>query len=194
MLTNGQFVVWNNAGTLTQTTSTNGTNRSDMVGVTSSNIWVQTQQMTNNSPNSQPGQPIACYGAMMFNTTNYGQVFGATAYTNITGFNVWNTNQFVVNTNTGYMTNLIAGYYKCIINVSMVGANAGIYEGCMLTNDVDPDLVAFQHQHDNPARWRSATGGGIIYLPANTGCSFALKSDVPGAIQIKRGSLVIGTP
>lgn len=164
--TNGNLVV---AGTLT---ATNG-------------AYVGTQMLT--------PQPLGLYGSMMFNTTNYGQAFGAT-YTNIKGMNIWVTNQFTVNTNTGYITNLIAGYYRCGINVSMLGQNGASYEGCMLTNDVDPETIGFYHTHDNPARYRSASGMGIIYLPANTGCSFALKADTAGTIQIRRGSITIGTP
>lgn len=140
------------------------------------------------------GQQVGLYGAMMFNNTNYGQAFGTTAYTNIVGFNIWNTNQFTVNTNTGYLTNKFAGYYRCMINLSMIGVNSGIYEGCMRTNDVDPETIAFKHQHDNPARLRSASGCGVIYLPAGTGCSFSMKCDVAGTIQIHRGSITIGTP
>lgn len=134
------------------------------------------------------------FGAMEMNATNLAMAFGA-QYTNVTVYTRFQTNGFTVNTNTGYMTNRYAGYYRCNISISFDGLNSGTYEGCMLTNDVDSEIISWKGQFDTPARYRSQSAVGVIYLPAGTGCAFAIKqTDGQGTVSTHRAAFVIGTP
>lgn len=185
VLTNGQYGIGNTNGTITFMTSTNGTNRSDMMGVNASNLWVQTQM--------EPNQPIACYGAMMMPLTNILAV-GPTAYTNVNGYSVLNTNWFACNTNTGTISNVFAGYYRITIDLSALAGNNETLEGCLLTNGVDSECISFYKQYDAAARWDSFSRTGTLYLPANCQCSLGIKTTTAGNIAIRRAGINIGTP
>jgi hypothetical protein len=140
----------------------------------------------------ESAQPIACYGALMMNTTNILATGGA--YTNVQNYNVAATNQFTRSLTTGYLTNQIAGYYRVTVNMSFLGAASETYELCHMTNGVDSELISTKGSFDNPPRLRSQTAAGIIYLPANTASSMSVKNTTAGNIAIHRASLVIGTP
>lgn len=142
-------------------------------------------------------QPVGCFGSLMMTGTNILTCAGATdVYTNIGGYNVIATNRFIGETNTGTLTNQVAGFYRVTINLSFMGQNSKTYESDLFTNGVACDAVSWKATFDNPARIRTHTAAGIVYLPANCQITQAIQCNdgTGGTIAIHRASLVLGTP
>lgn len=158
---------------------------------------------TNGVLSVDPGgglNPVGCWGALMNNTSNTVVCPGAAGvYTNIcgTGFTTIYTNGFYGNVSAivAGLTNLYAGYYRVDISCSYLGANSSTYEFDVTTNGVICALVEVKNTTDNPARFRSASCGGIIYLPANTGVQMMVQDQGNGTtVNVFRSALRIGTP
>lgn len=158
---------------------------------------------TNGVLSVNPGgglNPVGCWGALMNNTSNTVVCPGAAGvYTNIcgTGFTTMYTNGFYGNVSAivAGLTNLYAGYYRVDISCSYLGANSSTYEFDVTTNGVICALVEVKNTTDNPARFRSASCGGLIYLPANTGVQMMVQDQGNGTtVNVFRSALRIGTP
>lgn len=149
---------------------------------------------------SVAGNQIGAFGALMNNTSNTVVCAGgAGVYTNIcgTGFTTITTNGFIGGTQaiSAGLTNLNAGYYRVFINASYLGANATTYEFDVVTNGAACTLLEVKNTTDSPARFRTSSAGGIIYLPANCGVQMMVQDGGGGStINVFRSSITIGTP
>lgn len=144
--------------------------------------------------------PVGCFGALMNNTSNTVVCAGgAGVYTNIcgTGFTTITTNGFIGGTQaiSAGLTNLTAGYYRVFINASYLGGNSTTYEFDVVTNGTACTLLEVKNTTDNPARFRTSSAGGIIYLPSNCGVQMMVQDGGGGStINVFRSSITIGTP
>jgi hypothetical protein len=140
-------------------------------------------------------QPIYAWASMMGYTTNLING-GANTYAIITNYTTVRTNSMTCNPATGYITNLIAGFYKVGIHLSGVSVDAGaVVEGDLLLNGVEKDEVSFLTQFDpGTPRLKGMSAIGILYIPANTPITFQVKSSGAGGINVYRSQIVIGTP
>lgn len=140
------------------------------------------------------------FGALMNDTSNTVVCAGAAGvYTNMAGtaFTTIVTNDFTGGKQaiSAGLTNVYAGYYRIFINASYLGGNSTTYEFDVTTNGVICDLIEVKNTTDNPARFRTSSAGGIIYLPANCGVQMMVQDGGSGStINVFRSSLTIGTP
>jgi hypothetical protein len=143
--------------------------------------------------------PVGEFGFMnRYNQTNTPTLI-LTTYTNLlatSGYERTFTNGFQTALATGYLTNTIAGFYRAALDVTALGAANQHLELCVLTNNVDSDLVGAQDQFSNTqVRKKSIGASGIVYLPALTGVSIGIKStNDTTAVLIFKANLTIGTP
>lgn len=121
--------------------------------------------------------PIGYFGALRQGYQSNSVTLSLTVYTNVVSWDSRATNGFIASATTGYLTNIYAGWYEAAIDLSGVGAASQYIEGCVLTNDVDNEHIGFKKQYSNTQpRSAGEFASSIIYLPAYTGISFAIKS------------------
>lgn len=186
-ISNAGWRLWNDGTNVNFTRSPDGTNLSTDFGInTNSYVWSKSQMYSQ--------QPVVCYGSMMMRLTNTLAV-GPSAYTNIQNYDVAVSNQFFCNVTLGVMTNYLPGYYRVTICKSAIAGASSYTEGSFLTNGVDSELISFHKQFaTGTSRIDNNSATGIIWLPANTQCSFAIKDSAAENMTIRRAQITIGTP
>lgn len=164
--------------------------------VTATNgLFVIAPTNANTSPLDAP-QPVGLFGSMMLiGTTNTVTIGSSGTYYTLTNYNTVRTNGFISNKATGFLTNTVAGYYRITVYASMIGGNSDTMEGEVFLNETGREEIAVFGSYDNPARVRTMSSTGILYIPANTGISFRLnnRSDTDN-ISVWRGAITVGTP
>lgn len=147
------------------------------------------------APPVQVLQPIGYFASMMLTNTNTVTIGAGSTYYVLTNFTTLRTNGFVTIGTNGFITNVTAGFYRITCNVSMVGGGSDTVEGALFLDDTrKPEITVFG-TFDNPARVRTMSATGILYIPASTGISFRLSnnSDTDN-ISVWRAGVTIGTP
>lgn len=148
------------------------------------------------APPSRVLQPIGLFGSMMFSlATNTVTIGSAGTYYALTNYSVARTNGFGANLATGFLTNTVAGYYRVTVYASMIGGASDTLEGETFLNETGKEEISLFGSYDNPARVRTMSSTGILYIPANTGISFRLnnRSDTDN-ITVWRAAITVGTP
>jgi hypothetical protein len=115
-------------------------------------------------------------------------------YYNVTNWTGAITNGFGAAVATGYLTNTLAGYYRLSATISFIGTANELYEVCILTNNVDSEMVSSKKQFasSNP-RYDAVPVMGRLYLPANTAISLAIKNTADNTpLTIHRACLDVG--
>lgn len=141
-------------------------------------------------------QPIGLFGSMMLSgTTNTVTIGSAGTYYTLTNYGTVRTNGFGANKATGFLTNTVAGYYRITVYASMIGGASDTMEGEVFLNETGREEIALFGSYDAPARVRTMSSTGILYIPANTGISFRLnnRSDTDN-ISVWRAAITVGTP
>ena len=139
-------------------------------------------------------QPKHAFGFMSMYTTNVVSG-GAGVYAVVTNFTTARSNLMGCSLKGGVITNTIAGFYKVDINLSGVAVdNSATVEGDLLLNGVERDDVSFITVFDNPARVRTMSATGILYMTNNTPITFQVKSSGAGGITLWRAQVVISSP
>lgn len=147
------------------------------------------------APPAQVLQPIGYFASMMLTNTNTVTIGAGSTYYVLTNFTTLRTNGFVTIGTNGFITNVTAGFYRITCNVSMVGGGSDTLEGALFLDETrKPEITVFG-TYDNPARIRTMSASGILYMPAATGLSFRLNNN-SGAnnITVWRAGVTIGTP
>lgn len=139
--------------------------------------------------------PHGLFGGIYMSATNTVTVGSGGTYYNLTNYTTAMTNQFTSISTNGFLTNLVAGYYRVTAFVSCLGGNSDTLEGEVFVNETGQEYMSVFGSYDNPARVRTMSTTGILYLPANSGVSFRLNNR-SGAnnITVWRAGLTIGTP
>lgn len=155
--------------------------------------------VTNNvAPPPNVLQPIGLFGSMMLsNVTNTITVGSSGVYRTLTNYQVLRTNGFIAvpGWNGGYLTNTIAGYYKIFYYVSMLPGNSDMIETEVFVNGIAREEISGFGQFDTPARVRTISGGGILYLPAMSYVSLNFNNrSSANNIAVWRAGFTIGTP
>lgn len=148
------------------------------------------------APPTIVNQPIGLFGSMMMTgVTNTVTVSAQNTYYVITNFQTLRTNQFAVNGKTGYITNLVSGYYRIMYYFALVGGNSDTIETEIQVNGTGREEISSFGTYDNPARIRTITVNGVLYLPANSYVAVTANNR-SGAnnITIWRGGFTLGTP
>lgn len=141
-------------------------------------------------------QPIGLFGSMMLSLATNTVTIGASGtYYTLTNYSVARTNGFGANLATGFLTNTVAGYYRVTVYASMIGGGSDTLEGETFLNETGREEISLFGSYDNPARVRTMSSTGILYIPANTGISFRLnnRSDTDN-ITVWRAAITVGTP
>jgi hypothetical protein len=138
--------------------------------------------------------PVGLFGTLRMTTTNALALPVDATYYNITNWNNAITNGFKAALATGYLTNTVAGYYSIHASISFIGAAGELYEVCVLTNNVDSEMVSSKKQFASPAsRYDAVPVIGRMYLSANTGISLAIKNSTDNTtLTVHRACLDIG--
>lgn len=167
--------------------------------ITATNGFYTTAPTNGVAPPSLVYQPIGLFGFMgMSGSTNTVTVGSSGTYYVVTNFNSFRTNNFVVSTGAstgGYLTNLYAGFYRISYYLSCVSGNSDTLEVEVNVNGTGKEEISGFATYDNPARMRVISGGGILYLPANSYVSLQVNNRSSASnVTIWRGGLTIGTP
>lgn len=191
-------IMSSNYWTGNQVILTNG-NVTASVTVTATNGFFTTAPTNGVAPPSLVYQPIGLFGFMgMSGSTNTVTVGSSGTYYVVTNFNSFRTNNFVVSTGAsagGYLTNLYAGFYRISYYLSCVSGNSDTLEVEVNVNGTGKEEISGFATYDNPARMRVISGGGILYLPANSYVSLQVNNRSSASnVTIWRGGLTIGTP
>jgi hypothetical protein len=139
-------------------------------------------------------QPIGLFGSLMLLTTNY--TYGAKdVYVILTNYATIRTNGFIADAAKGFLTNTVAGFYRINAYVSIIPGNADTIEGEIHINESGREEISFYGTWDNPARIRTISSSGVLYLPANSGVSLRINNrSATNTAVVWRGGLTIGTP
>lgn len=133
---------------------------------------------------------------MMLNgTTNTVTVGSAGTYYTLTNYGTVRTNGFGANPATGFLTNTVAGYYRITVYASMISGASDTLEGETFLNETGKEEISLFGSYDAPARVRTMSSTGILYIPANTGISFRLNNRTDNDnITVWRAAITVGTP
>ena len=144
--------------------------------------------------------PTGLFGQMVFfGATNALALSGATTdYTNFNSFFRVSTNGFIVNTNTGYLTNIVSGWYRVAYMVDIIpnaDNNNDELEVEIFTNSQASEVGASRNTLLTAVEI-SMSDSTILYLPARTGISLRFRnvSDATSTIDIRHCTVSIGTP
>ena len=174
--------------TATGNITTTGTNTAKTMQTT--NLWLSIPAQ---APFPAVLQPISMFGTLRMTKTNLVTTPVGGTYYNVTNWSGYIANGFTANTTLGFVTNSVAGYYRIIADLSFIGANAELYEVCVLTNMVDSELISSKKQFSTPGRYDCVPVSGRMYLYANTAISLAVKSAADTTqITVHRASLDVG--
>lgn len=141
-------------------------------------------------------QPIGLFGCIHIeNTTNVITIGSAGVYYRLTNFTTVATNGFAAARTNGFMTNLVAGFYRVTMYASVISGASDTLEGEFFTGETGQEEVSFFGSFDAPARVRTMSSTGIVYLPANTPLSMRLNNRTDNDnITVWRAALTVGTP
>lgn len=141
-------------------------------------------------------QPLGFFGSMMMTgVTNTVTVSAQNTYYVVTNFQTLRTNQFIADGKTGFLTNLVAGYYRIMYYLAMTTGTSDLMESELQVNGVGREEVSSFSMEDNPARIKTITVNGVLYLPANSYVCVTVNNRTAAAnINIWRGGFTIGTP
>lgn len=141
-------------------------------------------------------QPIGLFGSMMLSgTTNTVTVGSAGTYYALTNYGTVRTNGFGANKATGFLTNTVAGYYRVTVYVSMISGASDTLEAETFLNETGREEISLFGSYDAPARIRTMSSTGVLYIPANTGISLRLNNRTDNDnITVWRAGLTVGTP
>lgn len=199
----GEYNLWyNGTKTITESALTGTITASNVTAIgtiTATNGFYTTAPTNGVAPPSLVYQPIGLFGFMgMSGSTNTVTVGSSGTYYVVTNFNSFRTNNFVVSTGAragGYLTNLYAGFYRISYYLSCVAGNSDTLEVEVNVNGTGKEEISGFATYDNPARMRVISGGGILYLPANSYVSLQVNNrSAASNVTIWRGGLTIGTP
>lgn len=155
-------------------------------------VRIYTAVQTNDVAGATTNTPIGLFGCMTMDITNSYVANGV--YSTVTNFSHVRTNGFISNPATGYLTNTVAGYYKISYYIAAVPGNGDMLEGEININGVGREEISMFGSYDNPARIRTISSSGIMFLPANSYTCFQLKNTSASAISVWRGGITISTP
>lgn len=141
-------------------------------------------------------QPIGCFGSMMMQgVTNLVTVAAPNTYLVVSNYQTIRTNQFIAAPVTGYLTNQVAGFYRIMYYLALVGGNSDTIETEIQVNGVGREEIASFGTYDTPARIRTITVNGVLYLAANSFvCVTVNNRSAANNITIWRGGFTMGTP
>lgn len=145
-------------------------------------------------------QPLGCFGSMcQSNVTNTVTTTGAGTYVVLTNYQTIRTNQFnasPANTlGSGYLTNVLAGYYRITIFATVLPGNNDTVEIELSVSGNGREEISALHTFDAAARADDISATGIIYLPANSYCALTINNrSSTSTIAVWRAGLTIGTP
>lgn len=147
-------------------------------------------------PATDVDNPVGSFGSMMLNgVTNTVSVASAGVYYQLTNYVTLRTNNFGANKFTGYLTNVLAGFYRVGYYVVCLSGASDTLEAEVFVNDVGKEEISGFHTFDNPARVDDISGSGTLYLPANSAVSLRLNNRTDDDdVTVWRASLTIGTP
>lgn len=137
-------------------------------------------------------QPKGLFCSMATTTTN--AVFAANGvYVPLTNYTTAITNGFVSDLATGYMTNLVAGYYVIQFGVSMFpGGNNTVACTVFVNGTAREDITSIQLGANTSPR--TVHCSGIVYLAANSYVNLQVKSSSTQNNTVYRVSLTAFSP
>ena len=156
-------------------------------------VWAPTNGV---APPSFVFQPIGIFGSMMMsNTTNTVTIGSSGTYYVLTNYATIRTNGFSANGATGYLTNLLAGFYRISYYVTATPGASDTLETEISVNGTGKEEISGFHTFANPARIDQIAGNGVLYLAANSFVALTInnRSDTDN-VTVWRAGFTIGTP
>jgi len=115
-------------------------------------------------------------------------------YSTIGGFQTFRLNGFTADATRGQAINLVAGFYKIEIHLSILALDGGVMVEGNFVDEKSRSEIGFIVQSDDLPRMQNISAAGVLFLPANSINSFQLKSSGASGISILRGQFTIGSP